>query len=336
VIPLDVFFVKSITMKANVIVILFMSLCVESAWPQQDVIYPGKVSGASFIYLPQYKQLALIGGGTPPNGDLVKSDVWLWGGTKWTRIAASGPGSRDFFPCAFDASGGNTFCFAGMDAREQRMGDLWKFTGEHWEKVATNFPGTKDHHKMVYADHINALVVYGGQFAERTLDTVTWLVRDGKFTAMTIPGAGKRYHSGLAYDKHREKVILYGGGEKPGEHWEFDGKRWEQVRTTVNPGNRLYHFMVYDEKNRRTILHGGWRNQDYRDSTNHKTPLTWAFDGKEWKKIAEQDVYALAIGYDPVSGKVVVYGKKDLSKAPEMAIWELSGERWVLKASFGK
>lgn len=322
-------------MKTVLIALLVYAIADLSAQPGGKLDnYPGHIAGASFVYLHDYKGLALIGGRTSIP-DSVSSDVWIWSGSAWSKVAASGPGSREFFPCVLDPSSGVVYGFAGKDVLDKPRGDMWRFANGQWTKVEANYPSTRDHHNMVYADHLKSLVIYGGQFPNRVLDTLTWLAENGKFTSLAIPGPGSRYHEGLVYDKHRKKVILYGGGEKPGEHWEFDGRVWVKVVTDVNPGNRLYHLMVYDEKNRRTVLHGGWRNQDSRDSVNRQTPTTWAYDGNKWKKVAEDPVFALAMGYDPVKGVVVAYGRKDLSQTPGMAVWELNPSGWTMKGSFG-
>jgi hypothetical protein len=34
----------------------------------------------------------------------------------------------------------------------------------------------------------------------------------------------------MVYDKHRKKVVLYGGGQKPDEHWEFDGNIGQKLK----------------------------------------------------------------------------------------------------------
>ncbi|MBK9491704.1 MAG: hypothetical protein IPO07_25075 [Haliscomenobacter sp.] len=168
------------------------------------------------------------------------------------------------------------------------------------------------------------------------MDSTTWLLKNGKFSPLQIPGPGVRYHYGLVYDKHRKKVLLYGGGEKPDQHWEFDGKKWTRVMLSESPGRRFYHSMVYHEDTKVVILHGGWVNQNPRDPINSQTPTTWAWDGHTWKKIAEERIFPIAMGYDQHRKVVVAFGRTELSSDSEMGLWELKQNKWMKIAAYGK
>jgi tetratricopeptide (TPR) repeat protein len=294
---------------------------------------PGR---ASFIYHPKSKTLLLIGG-VPTIPDSVRSTVWKWNGKNWVEIKAYGPGSRDFFFAALNTKNGMINSFGGIAAvNGERKGDLWTFDGNKWVASSSNNIDTRDHHSFVFADHLNAFVLYGGQYANRNADTITWLVKDGKFTPLYIPGPGIRYHSGMAYDKKRKKVVLYGGGERPDEHWEFDGTKWTRIITTINPGKKFYHFMVYDDNRQMIVLHGGWRNQDPRDTANFAAPITWTWNGREWKRISKENVFASAMGYDANRKVIVAFGRSDDNLNGELGVWELNGDKWIRKKNYGK
>ena len=319
--------------------LLFCCLCaVVTAYSQQapTTIFPPPVQGASFVYHPPSKALLLIGG-SAIIPDSSKSNVWKWNGIKWTEIEAFGPGSRDFFKGGLNTKTGQLNFFAGMNAFQKPQKALWSFDGKKWSKELANDIGTRDHHNMVYMDHLDAFLVYGGNNnGYPHMDSTTWLLKDGKFSALQIPSPGVRYHYGLVYDKYRKKVLLYGGGEKPDEHWEFDGKKWTRITLPESPGRRLYHSMVYNEDSKMVILHGGWVNQNPRDPINSQTPTTWAWDGRTWKKIAEERIFPIAMGYDQHRKVVVAFGRTELSSDSEMGLWELKQEKWTKIATYGK
>jgi hypothetical protein len=300
-------------------------------------VFPGPIEDALFIYHPPSKSMLLVGG-TPVIQDSVKSDVWKWNGKKWTRIVGHGPGARVFFQGALNTKTNNIMLFAGAGLARinNTMGDLWSFNGSDWSSIANNDIGTHDHHKMVYVDHIDAFILYGGNKGH-SFDTTTWLMRNGQFTALNIPGPGIRYQTGMVYDKHRKKLVLYGGGEKADELWEFDGSKWERVITNMNPGIKLYHHMVYDENRKAVVLHGGLINHYPQDVRNHGPAATWVWDGNSWRKIAEERIYSLAIGYHPGNKSVLAYGydepNENLSR--RLCLWELKNEKWKKIADYG-
>ena len=311
-----------------------LSFCQQST---PATLFPADVSGASFVYHPKSESLLLIGGSSIIP-DSARSDVWKWNGKTWSKIEAAGPGSRNFFPGVLNTKTGYIYSYAGMDAiGNASLKDMWSFNGKKWSRVTTTDIGTHDHHNMVYIDHLDAFLVYGGNINKYpNFDTATWILKDGNFTKLNIPGPGFRWHYGIVYDKNRKKVVMYGGGEKPDEHWEFDGAKWTKINSEVNPGRRLYHRMVYNEDAKTVIVHGGMVNQNPGDPVHNVTPTTWAWDGSTWKKIAEDPVFAMAMGYDAKRKKVVMYGKDGRSENSNFGLWELNNDKWIRIADYGK
>lgn len=325
-------------MIAKSTLILTACLCFGAPGHSQHTqdICPGPVSGASFVFHPQSDAMLLIGG-TPVLTDSVRADVWKLDGERWSRIAAQGPGSRSFFPAVLNARTGDIQCFAGMASiTDTPKGDMWSFDGQRWTRLYAGEGETQDHHNMVYMDHLDAFLVYGGnRNGYPRFDSVTRIVKNGEYTVLNVDGPGVRWHHGLVYDKKRKKVILYGGGKRPGELWEFDGARWKHVRTPNGPGNLHYHSMVYDETLQATVVHGGWRNQDPRDSVNHGIPATWTWNGENWKRITQQPVYPMAMGYDPGRKAVLAYGFSDPARS-SIRLWQLKDGQWEQLHDYGK
>jgi hypothetical protein len=297
---------------------------------------PGPMEDPSFIYHPASKSMVLLGG-APLIQDSAQSDVWTWDGA-WKKIEARGPGARVFFKGAVDPKTGNITMFGGaaLARSQQFMGDLWSFDGRKWSLLPANAIGSKDHFKMVYADHLGAFIIYGGTNG-RNVDSTTWILRDGQLKALRIAGPGNKYHSGMIYDKHRKKVVLYGGGVKPGEHWEFDGVQWEKRTFDVSPGNKLYHSMAYDENEKAIIVQAGAMNQRTLDPANLVTPSTWMFQEDKWKKIAEENIFPIAMGYHPVRKSILAYAydNGDAREKRKLQLWELKNMKWTLLADYG-
>jgi hypothetical protein len=320
--------------------ILFISLLFFSSisYSQNNPeTFPGWMEDAKFIYHPPSKAMLLIGG-TPIIQDSVQSDVWAWGEKGWSKIRASGPGARVFFMGDLNTKTNaiNMFAGSGLGRFNSNMKDLWRFDGKKWSRIMNNDIGSHNHFKMVYADHLNAFVLYGGN-VNNQFDTTTWLMQDGKFTKLSIRGPGVKYQSGMVYDKYRRKIVLYGGGNIPDELWEFDGTKWEHIVTEINPGKKLYHHMVYDENLKAVILHGGQINHQPLDPENLKTPFTWLWNGKEWRKIAEEKLFAIAIGYNPIRKSVLAYGFSDgdENNPRNIQLWELKDYKWSLLTDYG-
>lgn len=302
--------------------------------PVADVDFP--VSGGRFIYDPISKGMLLIGGQNILP-DSVKTNVWKWDRKKWSKIVLPGPGSRDFFMGGMNTKTGVIHLFGGMDGSSNSKADMWTFNGKAWISLAINPIGTRDHHNMAFAENLDAFVLYGGNHnGYPNYDSATWLFSNGQFKKLDIPGPGARWHHGMVYDKDRQKIVLYGGGEKPDEHWEFDGVRWSKIVTKENPGKKFYQQMVYHEDLKLTILHGGWVDQNPRNPVNHETPITWSWDGKTWKKIASANIFAVSMGYDPLRKVVWAYGHSGPSNDSDWLLCELKDNKWIIVQNYGK
>jgi hypothetical protein len=326
-------------MRALIFIILFISTI--PVFSQNEDLgegFPGALEDYLFIYHPPSKAMLLLGG-TPIIQDSVQSDVWKWDGKTWSRIDASGPGSRIFFKGGLNTKTNEIQLFAGtaLGRNNSFMSDLWAFNGKAWSRLLNNDIGDHDHFKMVYANHLDAYVMYGGSSGQKP-DTATWLLQGEKFSRLNIPGPGFKSQAAMVYDKHRKKVVLYGGVNNPNEHWEFDGKKWENIITPVNPGIKLYHHMAYDENLKVVVLHGGQINHRPHDPENLKIPFTWAWDGKTWRKIAEERIFAIAIGYHPLRKSILAYGYNDGNEnnSRNLCLWELKNYQWTKIADYGQ
>lgn len=286
-------------------------------------------ASAKFIYHPQLKALLLIDGyQLHPEGD--ENPVWAWQGTTWTRIEASGPGSRSLSSGDLDKKAKQVVMFGGVGKTDydDLKKDTWAFDGKKWQEIRTNDIGSRDHHQMVYADHLNAFVLYGGSTATRDFDSTTWILKDKTFTPMMIEGPGSRYHFGMAYDPVRKKVVLFSGGNKSrkiqNDVWEFDGSAWKKIIPVQEIASRVWHSMVYNEDLKMILLHGG-------KSNFKSTGETWGWDGKTWTLVASDGPHVVlgALGYDPVRKVTVAFGENGEDNTMKNSVWELKQNKWT-------
>ena len=124
------------------------------------------------------------------------------------------------------------------------------------------------------------------------------------------PGAYCCY--GMAYDRDAKKAILYGGlGENRTWAFDFAAKRWHNLKPAASPPLLSMPSMVYDSKNKVTLLFGG-QTGGYSDGSS--TNETWAYDRAKntWRKMSPKNppprrLQAQAC-YDSVNGVMILFG----------------------------
>jgi len=124
------------------------------------------------------------------------------------------------------------------------------------------------------------------------------------------PGAYCCY--GLAYDRDAKEAILFGGLEE-GETWAFDfaHNKWRNLKPKVSPPRLSMPNMVYDSRNKVTLLFGG-QTGGYGDGVNLNE--TWAYSSARntWEKRSPKDPPARRLQaqacYDSVNGVMILFG----------------------------
>ncbi len=156
---------------------------------------------------------------------------------------------------------------------------------------------------------------------------------------------------GGAYDAKHRKMLVWGGGHNDywgNEVYAFDLRQgqWERLTNPSNgsvvsgantdplpdsqPNSRhTYDGIQYVGRAGLTFAHGGAISPSGRG-----TSVTWLFDAgkREWRIATDTGGpggYALASGYDPVSGAIIIRGTK--------GIWSYDSDtnRWAKLAGFG-
>ncbi|MBE2197368.1 MAG: hypothetical protein IAE79_02080 [Anaerolinea sp.] len=136
----------------------------------------------------------------------------------------------------------------------------------------------------------------------------------------------------MIYDSRRHVVVLFGGDvllAKPDaedevyfdDTWEFDGKTWKEIKTTIAPPERRGHGMMYDAYRDVVVMYGG-------ETPEHGLADTWEYDGAQWRlTIIDADpgqrIFPFML-FDPRKQVVFLMAGLQLSD-----VWEYDGISWT-------
>jgi hypothetical protein len=124
------------------------------------------------------------------------------------------------------------------------------------------------------------------------------------------PGAYCCY--GLVYDRDAKEAILFGGLEE-GETWAFDfaKNKWRNLKPKVSPPRLSMPNMVYDSKNKVTLLFGG-QTGSYSEGVNQNETWAYSYPRNTWEKLNPKDPPARRLQsqvcYDSVNGVMILFG----------------------------
>ena len=109
---------------------------------------------------------------------------------------------------------------------------------------------------------------------------------------MTNDGPGPRGRFSMTYDDSRKMVILFGG-----DVWKM------KVDTAISADGELWDI----------------RND------------TWGWDGNNWKKLSDSGPQRMlvALGYDALRKKLVLYGGGDAYETNYADTWEFENNKWI-------
>ncbi len=148
---------------------------------------------------------------------------------------------------------------------------------------------------------------------------------------------------GITYDPVRGRTIVFGGYKYPApnyslgtqvlsdEVWEWDGKDWTRVITTISPAARTTARMCYDSARREVLLIGGDRFSGAVSDIQKEAHKLWAWNGRLWLQRASlptTDTYLYpqdTLSFDERRGRAAMFGVFGGSGYP---VWEWDGADW--------
>ncbi len=187
------------------------------------------------------------------------------------------------------------------------------------------------------------VVMFGGA-AGFGFSTETWTYDGYDWTQVAI-GAGPagRSDAGFVYDSARTRMVLYGGnagggpfgGPSNDETWAWDGQTWTQLQPTNTPGGLALHGMAYDPLRDRVVVYGGLDNNAFPIAKNE----TWEFDGTNWTQampsVDPGPREHPAMCWDPVNGRVLLFGGIDPQIGGFSDTWSYDGTNWTRLTTMG-
>lgn len=143
----------------------------------------------------------------------------------------------------------------------------------------------------------------------------------------------------MIYHEQAGKVVLVNGEPENGkatddpiELWSWDGETWSLLSADPNgPRWRNYASVAYDSKRKALVLYGGLQS----DSQSFED--TWEWDGKIWKKLADQGPgprESAGMTYDSARERVVLFGGAQSGRMMNDT-WEWGGSQWTRISSEG-
>jgi hypothetical protein len=179
------------------------------------------------------------------------------------------------------------------------------------------------------------LIVFGGDRRNRLRANDTWeyLGPDWSRVDAGVAPIGRRYF-GHAYDTSRNRLVVFGGDTDStvldDTTWEL-GTSWARLGAG-GPSARYFHGMAYDAARRRVVLFGGLR--PLADGGAPETlGDTWTWDGSAWTNVSPPGSPSarqfMALGYDPIRMKVVMFGGYDSNQDLLDETWEWNGSTWT-------
>jgi hypothetical protein len=170
-------------------------------------------------------------GGTDGSG-AVNSDTWLFDGTQWTAVQATGPSARTFHSLV--AVGNTVVLFGGSDATGQDLADTWVFDGTSWTMSSATGPGPRHAHAMGSLG--DSAVLFGGETGGADLgDTWTFDGESWHQVPATGKGPASRHFHAMATFGAGESVLLGGLSTSDttqngmADSWIFNGTTWLEV-----------------------------------------------------------------------------------------------------------
>lgn len=135
----------------------------------------------------------------------------------------------------------------------------------------------------------------------------------------------------LTFDPQADLDVLFGGCNAvtcSNSTWLWDGHRWVRASTAVSPPQLGYSGTGYDPHGNRVVLFGGAGAQGLGPAQSS----TWTWD-QGWTRLRPATSPAgrrfAAVGFDPVTGQLIMFGGDDATGRPLAGTWVLIRGTWV-------
>ena len=296
---------------------------------------PPPCGGADLVYHTRFKQMLLVNCVGDP-GKVTLLTLWSWDGTHWQKVTQDGPPGRTLGAAAYDDVRDVLVLYGGrpvaMDTCSQ---ETWEWDGEFWEQVNALPPTACDHVKMVYDRSRQKTILFSGRDPSEIPVNETWAWNGTQWKFLSQEGPESRGHFGFVYDPSHKQTILYGGYASmvSDEFWTWKDDAWQELDVS-GPGALSHFGMTWNQDENALYLFGGATSVSTFASLTNKT---WILKDGRWEElrpaISPSRRGGVAMGYDPVRKRLILYGGFDADRNTLSDTWEWDGESWTCMAN---
>lgn len=295
---------------------------------------PGLVFGEGMAYDRTRDETVVYGGFEFDT----RNSTWVYKDGAWTDITGTlgdSPGPRSFFAMENDPVRNVVWLYGGH-SEEGFTFDLWRYQYSQWQRidVTENAPTGCSHPVGAFDTDRNRLVILCEDSSTFEWDGEAW----HKFDTLTTK-PGSRKWSSMVYDPTLRKTVLFGGYIDIiyfKETWTWDGTTWTRVAKDSSPSPRSQMAMFYDPTMKKTVLFGGIGRENSNEKIARYNDM-YSFDGSKWTEIKNLTTvpsprYGMEVRFDPISGKVIMFGGKNDLEQYINEQWEWNGTAWTKAA----
>lgn len=295
---------------------------------------PTCVNDGHMVYQSHTGRLLFLGGVCATDTPALE-EAFEFDGSTWTKLTIGAVGRGSGQATAYDPLRHEVVFFGGTAA----FGTvLTSATGVYrdgvWRQASVDYrPAPRSLARFDTDTASNTIWMYGG-LDETSLFYYTdiWGYRNGQWYA-NLRGPSACDGPLAAFDSDRARLVVNCGGL---DTWEWDGNAgtWKSFPDLKKkPSTRRFAGMVYDPKLKKTVMYGGYNNNNYFNDT-------WTWNGTEWtevkpdKKERPPNRGQMAIWYDPGQQKVVLYGGIGRGSVNDLVtryddMWAFNGTGWT-------
>jgi cysteine-rich repeat protein len=269
--------------------------------------------------------------------------VWAWDGIDWAQQpSGAGPPALLSYALAYDVIRKKVVLFGGglsfAGGLTEWQNGTWEWGGASWREITTPTAAPpRGGHAMAYDARRGVIVMYGGE-SDGLLSNDVWEYDGVDWTSHSDASAPPNPFAGaMTFDAARGAVVIFGGIGASSDLWEWDGAHWAVRNSSAEPPPRFSPAMTYDIARSKVLLFGGVMDElesGFLGALND----TWEWDGNAWANRAIRTLGRQSGGmiYDPLLGKIVMFGGDQLDEALPVAgtgllndTWDWDGVNWV-------
>lgn len=297
---------------------------------------PTCVNDGYMVYRPHRGRLLFLGGVCATNTPQLE-EAWEWdnAGNTWTQITIAGMIRGATQAVAFDPLRREVVMFGGTTALGNTLFSQTVILqpDNAWRAVVISLrPQPRSQTGFDLDPASNTIWMFGGlDETSQFYHTDLWGYRNGQwFPASSGPSTD--CESPLtAFDSDRNRLVVSCKGN---ETFEWDGSAWISFPDLkTKPQIRFFAGMVYDPMLKKTVMYGGFNNNDYRNDT-------WTWNGTAWTEVKMSkdkrppNRGQMSMWFDPLQGKVILYGGIGRGSVNEHVtrysdMWAFNGTGWT-------